>query len=101
MLQLLTFEGPYVLKPQFGGLIYWSRSSSEDYETALKIIRIIRSYTERGALLEQYLENADDLLIGVRNYPEFNFSEIEKPIRNSNLFSYEEKYLNNGGLRGF
>jgi len=55
---------------------------------------------EKGALLERYLENAEDLLIGVRNYPVFNFSQIEKPIRNTNLFSYEDKYLNNGGLEG-
>ena len=93
-----NFKGPYVLKPQFGGSSI-GVELVEDYETALKISESSDLY-ERGALLEQYLENADDLLIGVRNYPEFNFSEIEKPIRNSNLFSYEEKYLNNGGLEG-
>lgn len=92
------FEGPYVLKPQFGGSSI-GVEVVKDYQTALKIIQSSNLY-DKGAILEQYLENADDLLIGVRNYPVFNFSEIEKPIRNSNLFSYEDKYLKNGGLEG-
>lgn len=93
-----TFEGPYVLKPQFGGSSI-GVEIVENYQTALKIIESSDLY-EKGALLEKYLERADDLLIGVRNYPEFNYSQIEKPIRNSELFSYEDKYLNNGGLEG-
>ncbi|MDG1201121.1 MAG: hypothetical protein P8J65_02070 [Candidatus Actinomarina sp.] len=92
------FEGPYVLKPQFGGSSI-GVEVVKNYETALKIIETSDLYT-KGALLEKYLENADDLLIGVRNYPEFSYSEIEKPIRNSNLFSYKDKYLTNGGLEG-
>jgi D-alanine-D-alanine ligase len=92
------FTGPYVLKPQFGGSSI-GVEVVKDYETALKLIESSDLYS-KGALLERYLQNADDLLIGVRNYPELNYSEIEKPIRNSNLFSYEDKYLNNGGLEG-
>lgn len=92
------FNGPYVLKPQFGGSSI-GVEVVKDYETALKITESSNLY-DRGAILEPYLENADDLLIGVRNFPVFNYSEIEKPIRNSNFFSYEDKYLNNGGLEG-
>ena len=94
----LNFEGPYVLKPQFGGSSI-GVEVVRDYETALKIVSSSDLYSQ-GALIEKYIQNADDLLIGVRNYPKFNYSEIEKPIRNSNLFSYEDKYLNNGGLEG-
>ena len=93
-----NFDGPYVLKPQFGGSSI-GVEVVDNYETALKITESSDLY-EKGALLERYLENAEDLLIGVRNYPVFNFSQIEKPIRNTNLFSYEDKYLNNGGLEG-
>lgn len=94
----IDFDGPYVLKPQFGGSSI-GVEVVRDYETALKIVSSSDLYNQ-GALIEKYIENADDLLIGVRNYPKFNYSEIEKPIRNSNLFSYEDKYLNNGGLEG-
>jgi len=66
-----------VLKPQFGGSSI-GVEVVKNYETALKIIETSDLYT-KGALLEKYLENADDLLIGVRNYPEFSYSEIEKP----------------------
>lgn len=93
-----SFTGPYVLKPQFGGSSI-GVEVVENYETALKIIDSSDLY-EKGALLEKYLPDADDLLIGVRNYPNFDYSEIEKPIRNSDLFSYKDKYLNNGGLEG-
>ena len=79
-----NFDGPYVLKPQFGGSSI-GVEVVDNYETALKIIESSDLY-EKGALLERYLENAEDLLIGVRNYPVFNFSQIEKPIRNTNLF---------------
>ena len=43
-----------------------------------------------------------DRLIAIRTYPNLDFSEIEKPIRTSNfeLFSYNDKYLDNGGLEG-
>ena len=81
----LNFEGPYVLKPQFGGSSI-GVEVVRDYETALKIVSSSDLYSQ-GALIEKYIQNADDLLIGVRNYPKFNYSEIEKPITNSNLFS--------------
>ena len=75
----IDFDGPYVLKPQFGGSSI-GVEVVRDYETALKIVSSSDLYNQ-GALIEKYIENADDLLIGVRNYPKFNYSEIEKPIR--------------------
>jgi D-alanine-D-alanine ligase len=42
------------------------------------------------------------LLVGVKTYPKINFSDIEKPIRSTNneMFSFKDKYLENGGLEG-
>jgi len=94
------FEGPYILKPRFGGSSI-GVEVVEDYNTALKLKENSKFYTQ-GATVEKYLENSQDLLIGVRTYPHVDFSEIEKPIRTNNydLFSYNDKYLDNGGLEG-
>ncbi len=94
------FSGPYILKPRFGGSSI-GVEVVEDYETALKLSSNSKIYG-RGSTVEKFLENSDDLLIGIRTYPDLDFSEIEKPIRTSNidLFSYNDKYLDNGGLEG-
>ena len=41
-------------------------------------------------------------MVAVRSFPQIDYSEIEKPIRSNNfkLFSYTDKYLENGGLEG-
>ena len=94
----VTFQGPYILKPRFGGSSIGVEVVN-DYESVLKIIESSELYAQ-GAVIEKYLENSEDILIGVKNYPSFNLSEIEKPIKNDTLFSYSEKYLENGGLEG-
>jgi len=94
------FDGPYILKPRFGGSSI-GVEVVEDYNTALKLTENSKLYTQ-GATVEKFLENSEDLLVGVRTYPQVDFSEIEKPIRTNNydLFSYNDKYLDNGGLEG-
>ena len=89
-----------ILKPRFGGSSI-GVEVIEDYETAVKLTDNSNLYSQ-GATVEKFLENSYDLLVGVRTYPEVDFSEIEKPIRTTNyeLFSYNDKYLDNGGLEG-
>ena len=86
------------IKPRFGGSSIGVEVVN-DYETVLKIVESSDLYTE-GAVIEKYLEDSEDILIGVKNYPKFSVSEIEKPIKNETLFSYSKKYLENGGLEG-
>ena len=93
-----SFDGPYILKPRFGGSSIGVEVVN-DYETVLKIVESSDLYNE-GAVIEKYLEDSEDILIGVKNYPIFSVSEIEKPIKNETLFSYSKKYLENGGLEG-
>ncbi len=93
-----TFEGPYILKPRFGGSSIGVEVVN-DYATVIKIVESSDLYNQ-GAVVEKYLENSEDILIGVKNYPSYSVSEIEKPIKNETLFSYSEKYLDNGGLEG-
>ena len=94
------FDGPYILKPRFGGSSI-GVEIVEDYKTAISITSTSDLYNQ-GATIEKYLEESSDLLIAVRSFPMQNYSEIEKPIRTSSfeLFSYNDKYLDNGGLEG-
>ena len=94
------FQGPYILKPRFGGSSI-GVEIVEDYQTALSITKNSTLYNQ-GSILQPFLEESDDLLIGVRTYPNIDYSDIEKPIRSSNndMFSYKDKYLENGGLEG-
>ena len=94
------FQGPYILKPRFGGSSI-GVELVHDYQTALSIIDNSDLY-KQGSILQPFLEDSDDLLIGVRTFPNIDYSDIEKPIRSSSkeLFSYNDKYLENGGLEG-
>ena len=80
-----NFSGPYILKPRFGGSSI-GVEVVEDYETALKLSRNSKIYSQ-GATVEKFLENSNDLLIGIRTYPNLDFSEIEKPIRTSKIIN--------------
>jgi len=95
-----TFEGPYILKPRFGGSSIGVEVVNE-YATALKLADGSKLY-QQGATVEKFLEDSVDYLVALRTYPQVEFSEIEKPIRSNNfeLFSYQDKYLENGGLEG-
>ena len=95
-----TFEGPYILKPRFGGSSIGVEVVNE-YDTALKLADNSKLY-QQGATVEKFLEDSVDYLVALRTYPQVEFSEIEKPIRSNNfeLFSYQDKYLENGGLEG-
>jgi len=95
-----NFDGPYILKPRFGGSSI-GVELIEDYETGLSIIKNSSLYNQ-GSILQPFLDDSDDLLVGVKTYPKINFSDIEKPIRSTNneMFSFKDKYLENGGLEG-
>ena len=92
------FNEDHILKPRFGGSSIGVEVIN-DIDTAKKLVKNSDLYSQ-GAVIEKYLENSIDLLIGVRNFPTFDVSEIEKPIKNETLFSYSDKYLENGGLEG-
>ena len=99
--QKVELDPPYILKPRFGGSSIGVEVVN-DIETAQSIVNGSTLYSE-GAVVEKYLENSDDYLVGVFGYPEINISDIEKPIRNhdsSTIFNYSDKYLSNGGLEG-
>ena len=96
--QNVEFQGNQILKPRFGGSSIGVEIVN-DRKTLNKLVENSDLYTQ-GAVFEKFLDNSIDLLVGVRNYPNFETSEIEKPIKSDTLFTYTDKYLENGGLEG-
>ncbi len=90
-----TFEGPYIVKPRFGGSSI-GIEIVEDVDTALALLET-SPYLGDGAVIEPYLERFRDLNVAVRTHPQPSCSNIEEPKKTGDgLYSYEQKYLNWG-----
>ena len=90
------FDGPYIVKPRFGGSSV-GIEVVDDVDTAVGLLRA-SVHLRRGAVIEPYREDAVDLNLGVRTWPEFQVSLLEKPVRGASgpIYSYAEKYLGGG-----
>ncbi len=95
----VDFDGPYIVKPRFGGSSI-GIEVVEDLENAAR--RIQGSVHLRdGAVIEPYRPDLFDLQLAVRSYPEFTLSAIERPLRKgggSAILSYKDKYQPGGGM---
>src|SRR5664280_333397 len=77
----LEFEGPYILKPRFGGSSIGIEVVT-DVATA-KARLSMNLHFARGCVVEPYRRDLADLQIAVRTYPTVSLSAIERPIRRS------------------
>ena len=90
------FEGPYIVKPRFGGSSI-GIEVADDWPTVLAL-KSSSSYFDQGAVVEPFLGSSRDLQIAVRTYPELQVSAIEAPSRDAEgIYSYDQKYLAWGG----
>jgi D-alanine-D-alanine ligase len=88
----VPFEGPYIVKPRFGGSSIGIEIVS-DVTSAVDLAGVSPHLAD-GAVVEPFLEGCRDLQIGVRTYPALELSAIEAPATSdSGLYSYEQKYL--------
>ena len=71
------FNEDHILKPRFGGSSIGVEVIN-DIGTAKKLVKNSDLYSQ-GAVIEKYLENSIDLLIGVRNFPTFDVSALQCP----------------------
>ncbi len=97
----IPFDGPYILKPRFGGSSVGIEVVG-DSETALKRLELSQHF-KRGAVIEPYRPDLFDLQIAVRSWPQFELSAIEKPIRqsgSSEILGYKDKYVGGEGMAG-
>lgn len=98
------FPGPYVIKPRFGGSSLGVELVS-DLQTARDLVQT-SAYLRRGAVLEPYKPNVEDLYIAIRTHPELQLSLIERPrpraeggqqMGAGQIYGYKEKYLEQQG----
>jgi D-alanine-D-alanine ligase len=91
--------GPYIVKPRFGGSSI-GIEVVEDWATACALAAS-SVHLRRGAVAEPYRPESYDLNIGVRTWPELQFSAVERPIRSpgsSEILGYIDKYLGGEGM---
>lgn len=89
-----SFEGPYIVKPRFGGSSI-GIEIVEDVETARALGRS-SVHLRGGAVLEPYRPELADLNISFRTHPSLQITQLERPLRGEakgGLYSYAEKYL--------
>ncbi len=91
-----SFEGPFIVKPRFGGSSI-GIEIAEDWATVLALKRR-SSFFDQGAVVEPFLTGSRDLQVAVRTYPKWEQSAIEAPARaGEGIYSYDQKYLAWGG----
>ena len=92
------FSGPYILKPRFGGSSI-GIEIVDDLATA-RALMSSSPHLKNGAVIEPYRKGIVDLNISFRTFPDFELTDVEKPLRDgesSGMYSYQEKYLSGSG----
>jgi D-alanine-D-alanine ligase len=95
----LAFDGPYILKPRFGG-------SSIGIEVVADVATARARLSSNphfalGCVVEPYRSDLADIQIAVRTYPTLNLSAIERPLRRSDhseILDYRDKYVGGEGM---
>ena len=96
----VSFDGPYIVKPRFGG-----SSIGIDVVADLDVAKArlsTNSHLANGAVLEPYRPDLHDLQVAVRSFPHRQLSAIEKPLRATNgageILGYADKYVGGEGM---
>ena len=93
------FDGPYIVKPRFGGSSI-GIEVVQDFATA-QALASSSVHLRRGAVLEPYRPDLDDLQIAVRTWPKLELSDIERPLRKAQggeILNYADKYVGGTGM---
>jgi D-alanine-D-alanine ligase len=95
----LPFDGPYILKPRFGGSSI-GIDVVADLATALARLSA-NVHLARGCVVEPFRHDLTDLQIALRTYPSVTLSAIERPIRRTEaaeILNYSDKYVGGEGM---
>lgn len=99
----LDFEGPYIVKPRFGGSSIGIEVAA-DLDTVRSLVAQGVHY-RRGAVVEPYRADLYDLQIAVRSWPRLELSAIERPLRTprasgttGEILGYADKYVGGEGM---
>jgi D-alanine-D-alanine ligase len=95
----LPFDGPYILKPRFGGSSI-GIDVVGDMATALTRLKT-NGHLARGCVAEPFRHDLYDLQIALLTYPELTLSAIERPLRRdeaAEILDYRDKYVGGEGM---
>ncbi len=103
----LGFDGPYILKPRFGGSSI-GIDVVADLDTARARLAA-NVHLRRGAVVEPYRPELFDLQVAVRTWPALELSAIERPLRaaeagrsgdgaRGEILDYRDKYVGSEGM---
>ena len=95
----LPFDGPYILKPRFGGSSI-GIDVVADFATATARLAS-NPHFALGCVVEPYRSDLGDLQIAVRTYPALDLSAIERPLRrtaDTEILDYRDKYVGGEGM---
>jgi D-alanine-D-alanine ligase len=95
----LPFDGPYILKPRFGGSSI-GIDVVADLATA-KARLVSNPHLALGCVVEPFRSDLTDLQIAVRTYPTLELSAIERPLRraeDTEILDYRDKYVGGEGM---
>jgi D-alanine-D-alanine ligase len=95
------FEGPYIVKPRFGGSSI-GIEVVEDFPTARARLAANR-HLRFGAVLEPFRPELTDLQVALRTWPQLELSAVERPIRSdvsADILDYRDKYVAGEGMAG-
>jgi D-alanine-D-alanine ligase len=95
----LAFDGPYILKPRFGGSSI-GIDVVADLATALARLHS-NPHLAVGCVVEPYRADLADLQIAMRTYPTLALSAIERPLRRTReteILDYRDKYVGGEGM---
>ena len=95
------FEGPYIVKPRFGGSSI-GIEVVEDLATAKALLHS-SVHLRAGAVLEPFRPDLYDVQVAVRAWPEIQVSAIERPLRSAGggtgeILGYVDKYVGGEGM---
>jgi D-alanine-D-alanine ligase len=95
----LGFDGPYIVKPRFGGSSI-GIDVVGDLATARARLRA-NPHLAHGAVIEPFRRDLMDLQLAVRTHPALELSAIERPLRRSGageILDYADKYVAGEGM---
>jgi D-alanine-D-alanine ligase len=102
--QEVGFDGPYIVKPRFGGSSI-GIEVVEDLATA-KALLGTSVHLRAGAVLEPFRPDLYDVQVALRCWPQTEVSAIERPLRSTGrassagneILGYTDKYVGGEGM---
>lgn len=94
------WDGPYIVKPRFGGSSIGIEVVAEWADVA-RYAELGGPHTTRGIVAEPFRADAHDVQVALRAYPTLALSLFERPLRaehQGRILSYSDKYLGGEGM---